>query len=61
MPKFNLDSWWNKNVDPDLTPLDQMYKQVTRDAIDEALKLHKIKEEDEDALDLDDLDISDVL
>jgi hypothetical protein len=61
MPKFNLDVWWDKNVDPNLTPLDQMYKEITQEAVVEVLRLHKIIEEDEDALDLDDIDMSDVL
>lgn len=61
MAKFNLDEWWAKNVDPELTPLDSMYKEITQEAIAEVLKLHKIIEEDEDAMNFDDIDMSDVL
>jgi hypothetical protein len=61
MAKFNLDEWWAKNVDPNISLLDGMYKEITQEAIAEVLRLHKIIEEDENALDFDDVDLSDVL
>lgn len=66
MSSFNLDEWWDKNVDPEISPLDNMYKQITREAIDAALKSYnidpvKIKQMEDDAIDLDTIDLSDVL
>ncbi len=66
MSSFNLDDWWDKNVDPEISPLDNMYKQITREAIDAALKSYnidpvKIKQMEDDAIDLDTIDLSDVL
>jgi len=61
MAKFNLDEWWDKNVDPNISLLDGMYKEITQDAINEVMKIHHIKELDEDYVDLDDIDLSDVL
>lgn len=66
MSSFNLDDWWDKNVDPEISPLDNMYKQITREAIDAALKSYnidpvKIKQMEDDAIDIDTIDLSDVL
>lgn len=66
MSSFNLDDWWDKNVDPEISPLDNMYKQITREAIDAALKSYnidpvKIKQMEDDSIDLDTIDLSDVL
>ena len=66
MSSFNLDEWWDKNVDPEISPLDNMYKQITREAIDAALKSYnidpvKIKQMEDDSIDLDTIDLSDVL
>lgn len=66
MSSFNLDEWWNKNVDPDRTVLDSMYKEITQEAITAALKSYGIdpvkeKQMEKDSIDLDDIDLSDVL
>jgi hypothetical protein len=66
MPSFNLDDWWDKNVDPDISPLDNMYKQITQEAIAAALKSYnidpvKIQQMENDSLDLSDIDVSAVL
>jgi glucose-6-phosphate dehydrogenase assembly protein OpcA len=66
MEAFDLDTWWNKNVDPNLSLLDKMYKEITQEAIAEALKFYNFKHEKEekmekDAIDLGDLDLSAVL
>lgn len=66
MPSFNLDAWWNKNVDPNMSVLDNMYKEITREAVAEALKsygIDQVKEEqlEKDSIDVDDIDLSDVI
>jgi hypothetical protein len=66
MAFFDFDRWWNENVDPELSILDQMYKEITKDAIDAALKFYNLKVEqaermEKEAIDLDDIDLSDVL
>ncbi len=67
MPSFNLDAWWDKNVDPNMSVLDNMYKEITREAIQEVMKLQGLEinfEEEnkkEDEIDLDDIDLSAVL
>lgn len=67
MPSFNLDAWWDKNVDPNLSVLDNMYKEITREAIEEVMKLQgleiKFEEEKrkEDDIDLGEIDLSAVL
>lgn len=64
MASFDLDGWWNENVDPEMSPLDKMYKEITQEAIVAAMKFHKVdvKEQMErDSLDIDALDFSDVL
>lgn len=66
MPSFSLDEWWNKNVDPDLTVLDQMYKEITKDAIDEVIKIHQMnieikRKKEENDIDVDEIDFSSVL
>lgn len=66
MSSFNLDEWWDKNVDPDISPLDNMYKQITREAIAAALKSYnidpiKIEQMEEDSIDLGSIDLSAVL
>lgn len=66
MSSFNLDEWWDKNVDPNLTVLDQMYKEITKDAIDEVIKIHQMdieikRKKEENDIDVDDIDFSSVL
>ena len=64
MPKFNLDEWWAANVDPEISPLDNMYKQITQEAIDKVKEIYGIKKEEEmeeDSIDLENLDLSDLL
>lgn len=66
MPSFNLDEWWDKNVDPNLTILDQMYKEITKDAIEEVIKIHQMdieikRKKEENDIDVDEIDFSSVL
>lgn len=64
MASFDLDAWWEENVDPEMSLLDKMYKEITQEAIAAALKFHKVdvKEQMErDSIDIGALDFSDVL
>jgi hypothetical protein len=66
MVKFDLDKWWLENVGPYENVMDLVYKKITRDALDEIIKLHDMQvqveeKKKEEAIDLDDLDLSDVL
>lgn len=64
--KFNLDEWWDKNVDPELSALDLMYKEITKEVLEEVIKIYdmniKIEEKQkEDDIDLEDLDLSSII
>ena len=66
MLSFNLDEWWDKNVDPDLSVLDQMYKEITKNAIEDVIKIHEMnieieRRKKENDINLNDLDLSEVL
>jgi hypothetical protein len=65
--KFDFDAWWIANVGTKDNLMDIVYKKITMDAIEAALKHYKVydlikeKEAEEDLLDCSDIDLSDVL
>ena len=60
MKKFNLDAWWSANVDPNISPLDQIYKKITEDAL-EAAAAHYNIENTIESEDMSSIDLSDIL
>lgn len=66
MSKFDLNAWWDEHVDPEKTPLDDMYKKITEDAIEAMIDHYGIRNEinekiDPEGIDVDDLDLSSFL
>jgi hypothetical protein len=64
MPTFDFNKWWLDNVGPEDNLMDQVYRGITKDAIDAVLKFHgvDVKEQmEKDSIDLDGIDFSSVL
>ena len=60
MKKFNLDAWWSANVDPNISPLDQIYKKIPEDALNAVITHYNIKNIIESD-DMSCIDLSDIL
>jgi len=66
MSKFDFDKWWLENVGSENNVMDIVYKKITRDALDELIRIHNmnvkvIERAKEEAIDVTDIDLSDVL
>jgi len=66
MAIFNFDKWWLEHVGPEDNVMDKVYKDFAKEAIDAAIEFYglnaRVREEMEnDSIDLDTLDLSDVL
>ena len=66
MAVFDFDTWWLEHVGPEDNVMDIVYKKITKDAIEDALKFYgmdvKVAEEREnESIDMDEIDMSDVL
>lgn len=66
MNEFDFDKWWLENVGPIENVMDMVYQEITKDAIEAALKFYNLKIEkerkmEEESLDMENLDLSEVL
>jgi hypothetical protein len=59
---FDLDAWWLEKVGPYENVMDKVYKEITEEAIIDALKFYNIKIDslkkmEEEAININELDL----